>query len=220
MRLALPFDPPLVPDPDEARRWLQDELAEPRYTAARPTLFDRAMQAILEWFGSLFQAGPAGPPPAVLALIAVIVIAGLAVVALLVFGRPRLRARRRAVALFGDDDTRSAAELRRAAERAFAAGDWDLAFLERFRAIVRALSDRELLRVHPGTTAHAAGEQAAAVFADRASELRDAAQRFDGVRYLGRDADREAAHRLAELDAELERRPDPARAEEPAEALR
>ena len=78
---------------------------------------------------------------------------GLVVVALVIAGRPRLRQRSRVTgAVLADDDGRSAAELRALAEAAAARGDWDEALVERFRALVRALDERTILTVSPGTT--------------------------------------------------------------------
>ncbi|WP_430646012.1 DUF4129 domain-containing protein [Agromyces sp. GXS1127] len=198
------FAPPLDPDAPEARRWVVDELAKPEYRAAEPTLFDLAAQAVRDWIASLFS-GASGLPMPTLALIAVLVVAGLVALGLLVFGLPRLRRRApAAVPLFDDGDLRDAATLRRAAERAAASGDWTLAVEERFRALVRALVERELVRVHPGTTAHGMARAASDAFPASAVALEHAADAFDGVRYLGRTGDAGTYAAVAALDAELE----------------
>ncbi|MGX5695871.1 DUF4129 domain-containing protein [Agromyces soli] len=197
------FDIPVEPDGEEARRWLQDELAKPEYRAAEPTWFDRLMKAIGDWLGDLLGTGVGLPQPVVVGSI-VLVVAGLIVVGLLVFGVPRLRRRARgAVALFDDGDTRDLAELRRAAAEAAARGDWALAIEERFRAIVRGLVDRELIRVHPGTTAKGAADASATTLPAFAGELAAAAALFDEVRYLGRDGSAAGYERLASLDETL-----------------
>ncbi|QAY74547.1 DUF4129 domain-containing protein [Agromyces protaetiae] len=202
MRLA---EIPVDPDAPEARRWLLDELAKPEYRAAEPTWFDRLAQQIRDWLGDLFS-GAGGLPEPVVALIAVLVVAALVVVALLVFGLPRLRRRRSsAEALFDDGDTRTLAELRRAADAAEAAGRFDLAIEERFRAIARALVDREIVRMHPGTTAHGFAASAAGSFPDFGMRLSEASDAFDGVRYLGRAGSLVEVRALAALDADLER---------------
>ncbi|WP_353815406.1 DUF4129 domain-containing protein [Agromyces sp. SYSU T00266] len=197
------LEPPLDPDAPEARRWVVEELADPAYRAAEPTLFDLAAQAVRDWIASLFS-GATGLPVPTLALVAVLVVVGLVGLGLLVFGLPRLRRRTPSViALFDDGDLRDAATLRRAAERAAASGDWTLAIEERFRALVRALVERELLRVHPGTTAHGMARAASAPFPTRGPALERAADAFDGVRYLGRPGDAGAYAEVTALDAEL-----------------
>ncbi|WP_438855308.1 DUF4129 domain-containing protein [Agromyces sp. M3QZ16-3] len=197
--------PPLDPDAPEARRWLVEELAKPEYRAAEPTLFDLAAQAVRDWIASLFS-GASGLPMPTLALIAVLVVVGLVGLGLLVFGLPRLRRRAPGpVPLFDDDDLRDAATLRRAADRAAASGDWTLAIEERFRALVRGLVERELVRVHPGTTAHGMARAASEPFPDHGPALERAADAFDGVRYLGRAGDARTHGEVAALEAELER---------------
>lgn len=199
MRLEIPVDP----DADDARRWLQDELAKPEYRAAEPTWFDRLMKAIGDWIGELFSSGGGVPQPVVIAVVILVVVA-LVVIGLLVFGLPRLRRRRAASApLFDDGDTRDLAELRRAAEAAAQRGDWPLAIEERFRAVVRGLVDRELVRVYPGSTAHGIADASAAPLPEFAAELAAGAALFDQVRYLGRAGDAEGYARLTALDEAL-----------------
>jgi uncharacterized protein YjeT (DUF2065 family) len=197
------FEIPVEPDGEEARRWLQDELAKPEYRAAEPTWFDRLMKAIGDWLGDLLGTGVGLPQPVVIGLIVLVVLV-LVVVGLLVFGLPRLRRRARsAVPLFDDGDTRDLTELRRAAEAAAAQGDWALAIEERFRAIVRGLVDRELIRVHPGTTARGVADASAAPLPAFAEELAAAAALFDEVRYLGRAGSAAGYERLTSLDETL-----------------
>lgn len=196
-------DAPVDPDAPEARRWLQDELSKPEYRSAEPNAFDLAMQAIRDWIASLFE-GATGLPGPLLALFAVIAVAVLVVIGLLVFGLPRLRRRRTPAApLFDDADRRGLATLRRAATAAAAAGDWPLAIEERFRALARGLVERDLIRVHPGTTARGVADAAAAPFPDHAPALREAATDFDAVRYLGRAGSRERYEALTVLERTL-----------------
>jgi len=201
----VPLAVPVQPDGDEARRWVLDELAKQPYQNARPTPLDLAAQAFFDWLGSLLRPQPGDPTPTVLLVVALVVVAALITVALLLFGVPRANRRSRsgASSLFGDDDRRSADELRAAAKAALAAGDVGLAVLERFRAIARDLDVRTLVALFPGTTADGFAREAAAVFPDEATELAAAADAFDGVRYAGRPGDREAALRIAALDDRL-----------------
>ncbi|MWB98868.1 DUF4129 domain-containing protein [Agromyces seonyuensis] len=199
---SIRFEPPVLPDGPEAREWILRELGEPRYRAAEPTPFDRLVSGFLDWVAGLFSGGGGSVP--VLALVVAVIITALVVAAFAIFGRPRSITRHRApVALFGGDDRRSAAELRRAADAAAAAGDWVLALEERFRAIVRGLDERELVPVHPGTTARAAARAAGIRFPALAGDLDAGAERFDGVRFLDAAAGAEDDARLRELDAAL-----------------
>lgn len=206
---------PLDPDADEARRWVLDELSKPRYRAAEPNALDRFAQAVRDWFADLLN-GAGAVPGEVVALIVVLVALVLLLVGLLVFGLPRLRRRRRSVgAPAFEGDLRDAATIRRAAEAAARALDWSLAIEERFRAIVRELVERELVHVHPGTTAHAVADAAARPF----PELSAAADAFDRVRYLGDAGDATAYERMTALDVRLRSaRPAPAAGESPRAA--
>lgn len=200
--IALPAAVPVEPDAGTARRWLLDELAKPAYAAAEPTPFDRAVQAFLTWFSGLFDVRGSSTPPVLLAVAIALVVAVL-VVALLLFGLPRINRRSAVGALFGDDDRRTADEMRRAAEAALAQGDFSLAVLERFRALARGLDERTLVAVFPGTTASAFAVSAARAFPPEHGELRAAAELFDGVRYADEAATREDALSVSALDDRL-----------------
>jgi hypothetical protein len=205
-----PLDIPVEPGRDEARDWLLGELSKPEYQAARPTWFDLVSKAVGDWFASLRVPDGSGLG-ALVPLIVVLVIVGLIVVAFLVFGRPRLNRRSRVEpgALFGDDDTRSAEELRRSAQRAAAAGDFDTAVEESFRALARALTERTVVFTAPGTTAQDFAGRAGRAFPAEQPELRAGAVLFDGVRYLGEPGTREAYERIVTLDRRLTgRRPE------------
>ncbi|TFC49790.1 DUF4129 domain-containing protein [Cryobacterium sp. TMT1-21] len=206
---------PVDPDAPEAQRWLREELAKAPYQAARPTWFDRVSSAVLDWFGSLTAPsgdGLAGWIP----LIVTVVLAAIVVPALLIFGLPRLNRRSRLPAdLFGVDDRRSAADLRRAALAAASHRDWSLASAEMFRALARELSERTILVALPGTTAHSFAARAAEAFPAETVRLAEAAETFDGVRYLGVVGTEARFLALAALEADL-RSARPARREDPA----
>lgn len=182
------LDAPVEPAPDDARDLLIQELSGADYRAASPTLFDRIVRQLLDW---LEQLGSGGDPGGwVLPAIALLVVVGLLVAAVLLFGRPRRGARTRIRGqVFGEGDARDAAQLRRSAARAAADGDWSIAIIERFRALARALEQRTVVAVTPGSTAQGIARNASAVFTELAPLLADAADRFDRVRYLGDDGD-------------------------------
>ncbi|GAA1840958.1 hypothetical protein GCM10009750_28850 [Agromyces salentinus] len=194
---------PLDPDAPAAREWLKDELSNARYRAGEPNAFDRAMQAVRDWFLGLLD-GAGAVSAEVVALLVVIGVIVLVVIGVLVFGVPRLRRRRRPEPASFEDDRRDAPVIRRAAAAAAAGGDWPLAIEERFRALVRDLVVRELVQVHPGSTARALADAAGAPFPELSEPLARAATEFDAVRYLGRSGDAAAYARIAALDDELQ----------------
>jgi hypothetical protein len=197
------FDVPVDPEAPEAQQWLREELAKAPYQAARPTWFDRLSQAFLDWLGSLSFGDGGGFGGWIPLVVTVLAIA--AVVALfLIFGMPRLnRRRRRLPGVLGENDRRSADDMRRAARMAAAAGDWNRAVQEMYRAIARGLDERTVLRSLPGTTAHDIATRAGGVFPAQADRLEHAARAFDAVRYLGRDASENDFAAVAELERDL-----------------
>ncbi|WOF24203.1 DUF4129 domain-containing protein [Microbacterium betulae] len=197
----------LLPDGDEARDWAEQELSDPAYDAAEPNLLDRVAGAIGEFLSMILnpQIGSEWSP--LLAVVVIGVIAAVVVAAFLVWGRPRAihRAEERSALLFGDDERRSAAELRASADRRAAEGDWDGAVVDRFRAIARALEERDLLDALPGTTAQQLARTAASPFPSHAGVLASAARVFDDVRYLRRSGTAETHALVARLDGDLAR---------------
>lgn len=198
---------PVDPGADQAREWLADELSKTKYQERTqqeaPTWIDDFLDSIQRFLNSL--GGQETVPFWVVVLVIVVIAAR--VVAFLVFGVPKLRARSTIVAdeLFEADDHRDAAAMRRDADAAAKAGDWARAVAERFRAIARGLHERALVSTTPGSTAHDVARRAASVLPEHAEALEAAAGDFDGVRYLGDAGDRAGYERMAELDRALQR---------------
>ncbi len=191
-------DVPVVPDSGQAQRWVVQELSKPEYRAAQPTWFDRASQAFWDWLQSLkIDGGPGAQGP--ILIVALVVVVAAVVAAFFIFGAPRLN--RRSVVggtLFGEDDARDAAAMRRSAEEAAARSDWVLAIEEVFRSIARGLAERTLVTVSPGTTARDFAARAGVVLPAFSERLSAAASAFDDVRYLARTGT-EATYREAAL---------------------
>jgi hypothetical protein len=199
----LPVDVPVDPSSPEAQRWIEGELAKPQYQAARPTWFDIASKSVLDWLDSLFQ-GPGGDAGPVLLTVIVLLIGALIVAAFFIFGRPRLNRRGAGErAVFGSDDTRTAAELRASAAGAARAGDWVIAIEELFRAIAQSLDERTIVTVTPGTTAREFANLAAAALPHERERLIAAARVFDEVRYLDRPGTESQYQQLVALDTTL-----------------
>ena len=158
----------------------------PVYQAAEPTPIDRIARAIAEFFERLFDTELDGGWGSTFALIAAIVVVIVIVAAFIVWGVPRSSRRARAsqVALFGEAETRSAAELRRAAASHARSGEWDAAIILRFRALARGTVERGVVDTPPGATVHAFARAAARAFPASSAELEAAATAFDDVRYL------------------------------------
>lgn len=179
---------PVTPDPDEARDWAEKELSRGVYEASQPTLIDRIAGAIVDFFRSLTLSDVQTPWNPLVVIIAFVVIAALVVAGLLIWGRPRLahRQRERSSLLFGEDDRRAASELRADAEAHAAAGRWDEAIADRFRALARGLEERDIIEPLPGTTARTLAQTATEFFPAHVDALHSGARSFDDVRYLRR----------------------------------
>lgn len=204
-----PFDAPLDPDREEARRLLEEELSKARYQERQVNETPQWLKDLYRWLQDLLNSlGGEGTVPGWVVLLVIVALAVI-VVAFLVFGVPRLRARSRVKAggdeLFEADDHRDAAAMRRDADAAARAGRWGEAIAERFRAIARSLHERTLVSTVPGSTAHDVARRAAAPLPEHSAALEAAAHDFDAVRYLGDPGDRERYQRLAELDTAVQR---------------
>jgi hypothetical protein len=197
--IRVAFDVPVDPNSGQGRQWIVSELSKPEYRAAQPTWFDRLSSAFEHWLTSLkIQSNGLTQTP-ILLIIAAVVIAAV-VAAYFVFGPPRLNRRSAARTLFGEDDVRDAAAMRRAAEDAARRGEFTGAIEEMFRAVARGLAERTIVAVSPGTTATGFARQASLAFPAFADRLTASATTFDRVRYLGLDGTEEAWHEVAALE--------------------
>jgi hypothetical protein len=198
---------PALAEPDEARELLERELSDPAYDPAEPTLLDRAARAVQDFFAGLFDPQvPDGWGPTA-ALVAAIVVAVVVVGALLIWGRPRRIARAAAASttLFGEDERRTAAQLRTDAEAAAREERWDAAVILRFRALARALTERSLVDPAPGATAQSFAREAARPFPGSSDRFAEAAGVFDDVRYLRRPGSAALYRDLVGLDDDIAR---------------
>lgn len=202
--------PPLEPDPEEARKLLRRELSKSEYSSDGNPITD-----FLRWLARLFATPATHTPgsPTIgfwisigIGALALCAIAAIVIIVMLRKTRLPVRdAARQPGTLFGENDERSADEIRRSASAALRAGDFALATIEGYRALARSLSERTLVELSPGTTAYRCASDASQVFPDRASDLLAAAREFDRVRYLGKDASEAGARSIGELDARLQK---------------
>lgn len=196
---------PYAPDGDEARRWAEQELQDQRYADAKPTWFDYLAEDVAEFISSLFSPDTGQQAGNVALIIVTVVIVAALITVLILWGRPRVsrRVKRRDTDLLGARDNRTAAQLRADAARSARDGDWDTATVLRFRALARALLERDIIDPDPGATAQAIAREAALVFSAQRVELTAAAGAFDDVRYLRRPASEQSYRALAEIDDRL-----------------
>ncbi len=192
----------LSPDPDQARRWLEDELSRRDYQESLLERFGR-------WFDDLMDTirdatGQVGLMNPVLATVLLVVLAGL-----LAFALSRLR---RSVAVTGQASTvfsekrQSAEDHRRSAHDALEQSRWDDAVVESVRALASGLVERGLLPEQADLTVHELTERAAQLYPSLAARLRSTGVAFDETRYGDRPADEVRAREAVALDLETSRR--------------
>ncbi|WP_432495623.1 DUF4129 domain-containing protein [Kineococcus gypseus] len=182
---ALVAGAPVRPGREEARRLLAEELAGREYRQDGASWLVRAWEWLVERFSAVEV--PAVGTGLTAVLVVVLLVVAVVVVVLLVAGPVRRGGRAPRAELFEAGPEPSSAHVRRA-DAAAAAGAWDAAVAERFRALVRSLEERALLDRRPGRTAHEAAVEAAAALPGCADGLARAARAFDDVRYGGRPA--------------------------------
>jgi len=196
---------PVEPDAEEARRWAEEELSRSVYDD-EPGL----LQRLWDWFVELVRAltdWDASAPDNLVPVIVVIGVVVLLAVALYLAGPVRTRRRaaaRTSHAVFDGPHTTSA-DLTAAADAAADRGDWSLAVLMRFRAIIRSLDERAVLDDRPGLTAHEATDAAARRLPSCAAELGWAGTLFDDVCYGSASPGAAEDARLRQLAATVER---------------
>ncbi|WP_456826918.1 DUF4129 domain-containing protein [Cellulomonas sp. P5_E12] len=171
---------PVDPDAATARRWARQELLDPVYHEQR-SLLRRLWDWVAEQLAGL-RTPAALDPWAVLLVVGVVV--AVVVIAFLV-GGPVRRARTSPSSrrVLDADDARSALQIRAAADAAAGRGDWSLAVLERYRAIVRGLEERTVLDERAARTAHEAALAAAARLPELGHDLVAASRTFDDVAF-------------------------------------
>ena len=190
----------LVPDPDQARRWLADELSRSEYQESWVERFGRWVNDLLDTLsrasGSLGHLNPL--LAAVLALV---------LVALLTFALSRLR---RNAALPGGGSAvfaevrQGAGEHRAAARAALEQGHWE-AVVESVRALAAGLVERGLVPEQTDLTVHELTDNASGLYPSLAGRLRRTGVAFDETRYGDRAANEERAREAVALEEQVSR---------------
>jgi hypothetical protein len=190
---------------DPARRLAQEELAKAIYhhPPSLPSLIQHAINSALAWLLAHASSATPGGGWSVVAL------AGLAVLIVGVVtarvGRVARSARLHAPVLDPGARPMTAGQLRAAAEKSAAAGDYAAAIVGRLRAIAVSCEERGVLQPDAGRTADELASQAGARFPGQESALASAAIVFDQVRYGEGTGTRDAYERLRDLDTTLAR---------------
>ncbi|MDO5672182.1 MAG: hypothetical protein Q4G30_04900 [Actinomycetaceae bacterium] len=181
---------PVEPDAQEARQWLKDELARPIYHEEKNLL-----ARFIEWIMKVLKLDiPDGIPameiPAQFLAIALILAMVLIIAILFITGivRPnkRLNTGKDSAAIF--DDARSRQDFLSAARLAQAQGNFDIAFIEYFRALVRLMDNYGWIQEMPGLTAREAMSTATAYAPEYGVDFMALAVVFDGVTYGSQSA--------------------------------
>ena len=197
-------DIPVDPSRDDAARRAAQELTNPKYADARPGPIQAFGQWIGEQLDKLLSALSGASPLGIFGLILVVALLIVLVVVIRLRVGSVAGAARGAQPVF-EGRRRTADDHRRAAAEAAAAGKYDDAVRERFRAIVRALEERALLDARSGRTADEAAAEAGLLLPNVAAALREGARLFDDVHYGGREGTEAAYAILSELDERCRR---------------
>ena len=188
----VPLDIPVDIDRAAAQRRALDELARAKYGGV-PDVVEDALRRSLEFLEDIssylsglgrVSGGGVGPGFG----IAVLVLLVAAALVVWRVGLPRWVKRRVASDDLALDATRAATDYRAEAEAAAAAGQWQHAVRDRFRALVRELEVRTVLDVRPARTAWEAASAADRVLPDSGPDLFAGADLFSGVSYGDRPA--------------------------------
>ncbi len=185
-RLA-PADGEFRPEPDQARAWASEELAGTGYGQSP---IERFFAWLADEITRLLSPGSTGSGPGLPSAPAVILLVALVALIVAVILRLRreprgARAQDEASAPLFAEEMASAAEYRRRADEALAAGDASAAVLDGFRAAAAGLVERGVLDRASDRTAGEFGAALAAAFPGEADAARAASRRFDEARYGG-----------------------------------
>jgi hypothetical protein len=175
---------PLEPGREAARALARRELARPDYHRDDPSLLERILRAVLDLARRTIAAvDPRSGELGWLALLVLVV--ALAAALALVRARVGPVARTPRTSQLFEGPARTAAQHRQMADAHAAAGRWDEAVRERWRALVRGLEDRGVLDPRPGRTVDEAAREVPPVVPGSGPALAAAARVFDDIWYAG-----------------------------------
>ncbi|RCV55724.1 hypothetical protein DEF23_12085 [Marinitenerispora sediminis] len=187
---------------EEAARLAREELADPVYGQAEPSLVERIYTWVVDRLTELVDSLGGALPGGWWVLGPLIAAVVLLVAGLLVYLRPARRSRRRG-AVVDSGAPLSAADHRALAERHAAAGAYAEAIGERLRAVSRELEDRAVIVPRAGRTATELAAEATAALPEHRAALAEAARVFNDVRYGEHPATADGYAVLRDLDDRL-----------------
>ncbi|MDA8371330.1 MAG: DUF4129 domain-containing protein [Nocardiopsaceae bacterium] len=187
---------------DEGARIARDELSEPIYDEAEPSLLDIIYTRVTEWFYALAERAGTAFPNGWWVLLLLLAVLAASAAALIVYLRPGRQTRWRG-AVIDPGEVLSATDHRAASERRATAGDYAAAVRERLRAITRDLEERAIITPRPGRTATEFAAEASAALPNLRDALHQAAHLFNGIVYGERTATPDSYRLMRELDEQL-----------------
>ncbi|MGL4173748.1 MAG: DUF4129 domain-containing protein [Actinomycetota bacterium] len=180
--LAQADEPPLTPEEDQAREWMREELTDPAYADAQPSILIRVSRWFLRWLTELLPSPGGVVSHWVWVVVVVLILIGIAFILRLRSHRLRNVKQANRAGVFGETAA-TAAEYRLRANQAAAEQRWSDAVRDRFRAIVRSLEERVIVDENTGRTAREAACEAGLAIPAISAPLTDAARQFDAVQY-------------------------------------
>ncbi|MDO4258854.1 MAG: DUF4129 domain-containing protein [Actinomycetaceae bacterium] len=172
---------PLTPDDDQARKWLQEELAKPEYGTELDPI-SKIIRSILEFIQDILSGSPSGGIPIEAIILIGFTIALVVIGVVIVVNPVRLRNVRGSATVF-DGEEFTSDQARDELSKALQANDTNAAIVWAFRVLVLVLAEARLLRDAPGLTAHEAAAAASKEIPANAAHFSASADVFDRVRY-------------------------------------
>ncbi|PRZ14194.1 DUF4129 domain-containing protein [Nesterenkonia sandarakina] len=192
----------MQPEPDEARRLLEQELSDPRYQRDATGPLREAAERFFGWLDQLsLNLGPVNLPMGPVLLLILLL---AAVILCIVLVRPRLQRGTDPEDLLTSPADITADQMRQRAESHAQTGRFDEACRELFRAVIRAAEERRELAKQAGRTATEAGASLARAHPAQARAAVHAAELFNYSRYGGGSLQRADYDTLLTLDARLQ----------------
>ncbi len=197
----------LVSDDDTARDWAVSELSKVKYHQTESVL-QQLRKLLWKWFGKPLENFDLGESWLGIAIVALGICTLISLILFLV--RKNLHHRNPVrkkhtdncldVPLFDDD--RNSAQLFQSANQALAAGNLNLAVIDKFRGIIRYLSETQQIILIPGMTATEAGHLTAQLI-PTPSLATSSAEHFNRVYYGEENASSHSYAILSEMQEQV-----------------
>ena len=184
-----------------AQQLARTELAKPEYHH-HVSLIEAVILAVLHFLTRIVNAASGAVPGGWWALVALAALAVIVTAGVLNWIGPLARAHRGSGPLAAGE-ARTASDHRQEARRLAGTCDYTTAIIECVRAVAAELEERGMLPPRIGRTADEFAAEAGQALPGHADALRDAARRFDEIRYGQRPGSRAGYERLSELDRQI-----------------